>query len=471
MYQGKYVSQTSTKSPRPPKKDEGSKSRLFYMIYGISCAVILAVFLILLIPLNNWLTNYEAAQPHQAADKVFQELFVQKDWKAVYSAADIQDTNFENAETFAAFMNAKVGDKEMTCLETSAGLSGDRKYVVRLGDEKIATYTLAMQGEGENSQWSLAKLDLHDPRSEEIYITKLPGHTVYVNGKPLDESYTIRTVTTLAEAYLPAGITGYKVAQQYVGGLFTQPQITAKDAGGRDLVVFPEEKSGYYSTFVADTEPITTKEKGLAVKAAEANAKFMIRATDRNGLAEIFDSQSEIYKSIVGADSYVQGYRNPEFEDMVVSDLYRYTDSYFSVRVEMTLRVTRTADGGIKTFPMNNTYFFTKNSAGNWLVTNMVNGNAQERVEKVRLTFVCNGLSLSSTLISPTVTKLTPPTVTVPEGQEFAGWAQEVHNTDGSTTMRIVFTPDETGTVYLSEGTMLEPMTLIAVFKESGGVQ
>jgi len=136
----------------------------------------------------------------------------------------------------------------------------------------------------------------------------------------------------------------------------------------------------------------------------------------------------------------------------------------------MTLKVTRTADGGIKTFPMDNTYFFTK-ANGKWLVTNMVNGNVQEQVEKVRLTYVCDGQMLASTLVSSAATKLTPPAVTIPAGQEFVGWAQEVRNADGTTTMRIVFTHDETGTVYLTGDTKLEPMTLIAVFKDAGGEQ
>lgn len=478
MYQGKYVSQTERpanlpkrRPPRPQKKEVSDKTRLFYMIYGISSAVILAIFLILLIPLNSWLVNYEAAQPHQAADKVFRELFEQKNWAAVYTAAGLQESKFENSDSFAAFMNTKVGDKQLTCLETSAGLSGDRKYVVRLGDEKIATYTLGMTGEGDNVQWELKKLELNGLQGAAVNIVKLPGHTIYVNGVALDASYTVRTVTTLAEDYLPAGITGYNVEQQCVSGLFTMPLVTAKNAAGQDVTVTLDEKSGYYTTVVADTTPITDTENALAVKAAEANGKFMIRAINKYDLGNVFDTSSKIYKSLVEADSYVQGYRNPKFEDMTISDLYRYSDTLFSVRVVMTLSVTRTADGGTKTFPMDNTYFFSKKSDDKWMVTEMVNGNAQEQVEKVRLTYICDGLSLASTLVSPSATKLTPPAVTAAEGQEFAGWAQEVRNADGSTTMRIVFTPDESGTVHLTGETKLEPMTLVAVFKTPDGEQ
>lgn len=476
MYQGKYVNQSERpanrpqrRPPRPQKKEINDKTRLFYMIYGISAGVILAIFLILLIPLNSWLTNYEAAQPHQAADKVFQELFVSKDWKAVYAAAGLKDSKFENADSFATFMNGKVGDNQLTCLETSAGLSGDRKYVVRLGEEKLAVYTLGMVGEGSDVHWELKAIDLQQLQNAAVNIMKLPGQTVYINGVALDASYTVRTVSTLAENYLPSGATGYNVEQQCVSGLFSAPTVTAKDAAGKEVAVTLDEKSGYYTTVVADSTPITEAENALAVKAAEYNGKFMIRAINKTDLGKVFSTSSKIYKSLVEADSYVQSYTSYKFENMTVTDLYRYSDTLFSVRVAMTLNVNRSA-GGTKTFPMDNTYFFTK-TGGKWMVTEMVNGNAQEQVEKVRLTYVCNGLTVSSTLVSPTASKLTTPTVTVPQGQEFAGWAQEIRNPNGSTTMRIVFTPDETGAVHLNGETKLEPMTLVAVFKTPGGEQ
>lgn len=477
MYQGKYVNQAERpanlpqrRPPRPRKKEVSDKTRLFYRIYGISAGAILAIFLILLIPLNSWLVGYEASQPHAAADKVFREMFVAKDWKGVYEAAGVADSKFENADSFVAFMNAKIGDNALSCLETSAGLSGDRKYVIRLGDEKLVTYTLAMTGNENNVEWQLADVDLSELQSVSVNVTKLPGHTVYVNGVALDASYTVRTISTLAEEYLPAGATGYNAEQQRVSGLFAAPTVTAKDAAGKDVSVTFDAASGFYSTITADTAPITDAENNLAVNAAKANGKFMIRAINKTDLATVFDASSKIYKSLVEADSFVQGYTSYNFENMTVSDLYRYSDKLFSVRVTMTLSVNRSA-GGIKTFPMDNTYFFTKNASGKWMVTNMVNGNAQDKVEKVRLTFTSGGMSLSSILVSPTATKLTPPAVTAPEGQVFAGWAQEVKNANGSTTMRIVFTPDESGSIHLTGETKLEPMTLVAVFKTPDGAQ
>ena len=477
MYQGKYVSQADRpanlperRPPRRQKKALSDKTRLFYKIYGISAGALLAIFLILLIPLNSWLVNYEASQPHQAAEQVFQDLFIQKDWQAVYEAAGLKETKFENADSFVTFMNSKLTEGQLSYLETSAGLSGDRKYVVRLGDEKIAVYTLGMDEAGGKTTWTLKNVDLTPLKSASINIIKKPGQTVYINGVALDASYTIRTVSTLAESYLPSGTTGYNIEQQFVDALFAAPTITAKDAAGNDVAVTLDEKSGYYTTLSLDQPEMTAAEKTLSETAAKTYAKFMIRAVSKTDLGKVFDTTSKIYKSLVEADSYVQGYTSYNFEDLTVSDLYRYSDKLFSVRVSMTLSVNRTS-GGIKTFPMDNTYFFTKNSSGKWIVTNMVNGNAQEQVEKVRLTFVNDGLALSSSLVSPTISQLNTPVVTAPEGQEFAGWAQEVTNPNGTTTMRIVFTPDENGVVYLTGDTKLDPMTLIAVFKNGSDVQ
>lgn len=477
MYQGKYVSQAERpanlpkrRPPRRQKKEISNKTRLFYMIYGISSAVILAIFLILLIPLNAWLVNYEAEQPHQASQEIFHDLFGKKDWKAVYAAAGIEDSAFENADSFAAFMNSKVGDGQLTLLETSAGLSGDRKYVVRLGDEKIAVFTMEKTGEKKDVVWSLKSLDLSELRKESATVIVAPGQTVYVNGIALDSSYTIRTVSTVAENYLPNGVTGYNVLHQYVGGLFAKPEITVKDASGNSIAVTQDEKTGFYTTVQKTAGEISDAEAALATDAAKAHALYMIRDINESQFAKYFDPTSDNYRIIVTTDSFVQGHRDTKIEDLTISDYYRYSDKLFSVRVTLKLSTFETVFNSTKVFPVDYTYFFTKNDSGKWLVTNSVNGNAQDTVEKVRLTFSNDGFQLGYMLVSPLATKLTGiPAVTAPEGQVFAGWAQEVENFNGTTTLRIVFTPDENGEILLSGETKLEPMDLIAVFKTPDG--
>lgn len=483
MYQGKYVSTAPKtgenkhadrhpkKRPTHPRQRDVKKSTvLFYSIYGGVSLLLLIAILCLMIPLRSWLVRFEASQPHQQSAEIFQQLFSDPDWASIYTMAGEADTPYENKESFAVYMNSKLGDTELSYLETSAGLSGDHKYVVKAGEESIATFTLTNTSDDDVAQWKLGTVALMLKRSEDVTVTKLPGQTVFINGVALNDSHTIRTISTLAESHLPEGTHGYRLEQQYVDGFLMPPAVTVKDAAGNDVEVVFDLESGIYYTHSVSSEQITSAQKALAENAAKTYAAFMIRAVSKGDLGKVFDTKSDIYRSIVDADSYVQGYSKYTIEDLVVSDFYSYSDALFSVRVALNLNVTRT-NGTVKEFAADNTYFFTKNTAGNWLVTNMVNVNIQQQVEKVRLTFMHNGNTLASTLVDASPDKLNMPAVTAPEGKVFAGWAKQTLSANGSTTMTVMFTPDESGAVYLDTDTKLEPMTLYALFKDAGGEQ
>ena len=61
--------------------------------------------------------------------------------------------------------------------------------------------------------------------------------------------------------------------------------------------------------------------------------------------------------------------------------------------------------------------------------------------------------------------KLTLPEITVPEGKTFLGWFIQTVSETGSTTMELAFEPNESNTVALPAQTVLEPMTLYALFQ------
>ena len=87
------------------------------------------------------------------------------------------------------------------------------------------------------------------------------------------------------------------------------------------------------------------------------------------------------------------------------------------------------------------------------------------RIEQVRLDFVSDGQIIDSQMVDVQSESIQLPAVTVAEGKTFQGWATQSVDEGGNITMTILFAPTENGTVFLSEGTVLEPMTLYAVFE------
>ncbi len=496
MYQGKFAkdnnrqskpaapkaeaapAKTVKETPAPVRRSDDRRRRaqqrkrrngtiLFYTVYA---AFILAFFIALacvMDPLKDWLIEYEASQPNHKRDQVYAELFENPDWKEIYTLAGLESNTFENADTFAAYMNAKVGTQELTCLETSAGLSGDKKFIIRLGSEKIASFTLTTSAqipENEIQSWELGTVEVFYTANKSVTVEKFPGCTVYINGVALDESYTVRTVATVAEEYLPEGIHGFRLEQQQVTGLLADPTVTVKDAAGTEVPVTRNPETGVYEVTVT-ADAASTEEKELALNATKAYAEYMIGKSTLGNVQKHFDKNSQFYKTISRSEvGWVQSGASYAFTEAVYTDYYRYSDTLFSINVDMTLNQTR-FDGSVKQYPLNNTMFFRKDANGKWLVMEATNVAVQQQTEQVKLTFINGETVLSSSFVDAASNSLTLPTVTAPEGKVFKGWVTESVDDSGKTTLTMVFEAGES-TVYLPDGYELEPMTLIAHFEE-----
>lgn len=471
-YQAKYLNTETHASEPAPKKKRSRRPRtgtvVFYTLYLL---VILAFFVgmqYVLEPLQDWLVMYEASQPERKCSEVFEELFAQPDWAALYTLAGTEDTAYEGKDAFAAYMEANAAGKEITYVETSAGLSGDHKYIVKLGDEKIATFTLTggAQSQTEIPEWELGTVELFFTRQQSVTVDKLPGHTVYINGVALDDSHTIRTVSTAVESYLPEGIHGYRMEQQHISGLLADPVVTVTDESGAPVTMTRDSQTGIYTPVLSPME-MTDDERAQVEDAVTVFSQYMIKATSLTQLRKRCVPDSEIYQTISDIDRWMQSYLSYEISPIAFTEFYRYTDTLFSVRAKLTNSVTRN-DGTVKDYEMDSTWFFSKNAEGKWLISDMTQVDVSRQTEQVRLTFVNNDQVLDSFFVDAESNSLTLPAVTVPEGKVFGGWVQKTDDGSGKITLTIVFTPDENGAVTVAPGTALEPMTLYTLFEDEG---
>ena len=456
--------------PAPEKKKKGPRlgGVIFYTLYFLFILLFFVALFFGLQYLQGWLANFESAQPTVKAQAVFDQIFTDPDWDQLYDAAGIAGTTFEGKEAFVTYMENKVGDSELTYLQTSTGLSEDCKYIVRMGDEKIASFTLSNSTESNTDipNWKLSAVELFYEYEESYLIQKMDGHTAYVNGVALDDSYTIQIATTVAEKYLPAGTTGVNLCTQQVTGLMSQPAVTVQDEKGNEMEVIYDETT---KTFVEQTSAntITEEQKTVALEAVKAYSRFMIAEGDRGDIAKYFDASSDTYTSIVKSETtWMQDHNGYRFANETVSDYCRYSDDLFSVRVSMSLNITRT-DGTVKETPVDQSLFFELQDSGKWLCFEMTSVDVSEPVGKVRLTFKNGDTVLFSDFVENDASELNTPVVSVPDGKVFSGWVREDIDEDGRKTLTVVFTPDETGYVKLPADSTLEPMTLSAFFEDA----
>lgn len=464
MYKGKYSDPAAAK-PAPRKKSIAG-TIVFYVFYVLLILAFLVGISYAMNLLRDWLVRFEASQPNYKCEEVFTELFSDPDWEKIYELSGTEDTTFEGKSAYKAYMTQLVGDRELTYLETSAGLSGGKKYIVRLGDDKIATFTLRSEevAQTEIPQWELGNVEIFFKRTESVIVEKLPEQTILINGVTLDDSYTIRTLETAAEDYLPEGNHGFRLVQQQVTDLLTAPEVTVANADGTTTVLTPDPETGIYCLSVPVMEA-SDAEKQLALNAIHAYAKYMIRAVGLDAVKACFDTSSEIYDVIRNYEAWtMQSYDSYAFTDAQFSDFYRYSDTLFSIRVKLQLNVKR-YNGSVKPYELNSTLFFQKQD-NKWLAIDMTNANVQKIIEHVRLTFMDGTDVLSSELVDANILELSLPSVTPPEGKQFSGWVMQEDDGNGKITLTVIFHPTESGKVDLRGGGDLEPMILHAHYEE-----
>ena len=458
---------------RKKKKGNRTITIIFYTFYFALVASCLAGMFFLNSWLTDWLTDYEASQPTTKCAEIFQETFADPDWEALYDMAGLQDTAYEGSEAFASFMEAKTSGKELTYVETSAGLSGGHKYLLKLDGDTIGYFTLvdnAPKG-ADVADWQLGTVSLNTSYDQSITVQTMEGITVYVNGVALNDDNTIRIGTTRVEDYLPEGVYGPRIYTQYLEGLMIAPQVTAADKAGNPVEISYNEETGIYTVQTAENS-ISDQDYERVLLTAKTYALRMIEMASAKELGNYFDRNSQSYKTIVSIDPWMQEwfFRSYEWGQESITGYYRHSENLFSVHVDLSMFVTRT-DDTVKEYKVDHSFFFEK-QGGTWKCINMINVDIQEQTSIVRLTYKLDDNVIFSNMYAEDAKKVDLPTVTAPEGKVFAGWFRLVTNADGSKEYTKVFSPEADGIVELPDGTRLEPMTLYAIFEtaeENGG--
>lgn len=458
------------------KRGPRTGSMIFYGFYfGLILVFFVGVF-ITLNWLNGWLGKYEAAQPTIKCQQVFDQLFANPDWAQLYRLAgdptgtgtNKYDTQFEGQDAFVRYMTEKVGSQQLSYVETSGGLTG-KKYLVRLGTEKLASFTLLGQQENiiDIPDWQLGEVELFLNRNQSIKIRKMENHVAYINNNPLSDDYTIQIASTKADER-QAAENRIRTSIQEVDGLLTTPELLVYDQTGAPIEVRYNADSGMFEEQISAIA-ITDEERSAVFGALEAYAGFMINASgSRAAVAKYFDGGSQTYNDIVkmNGELWMNADRGHDFLNEEILGYTKHSDTLFSVRASMVMHV-KNKDNTEKDYNVTQSmYFQYKNNK--WVCTEMTNEDITAPVGEVRLSFYDNaGNLLSSDFYSTGIKSLTTPVVTAPAGKVFKGWATVETNDQGQKTWNVVLQPDEMGNVTFPDGYNLVPMKLYPLFQNA----
>lgn len=477
MYRGKFeakgaaarVNRTEQKAPAaaPKAKKKGVQRHtvVFYSLYVLGILAFCLGVYFLMGELDGFLVKYEASQPDVKSQEVFAQLFADPDWNELYDMADIEDTAFDGKASFVSFMEEKIGAQELSFVETSMGLSQDKKFIVRMGEENVASFSLRNKAAAVAiPEWELIEVEVYTAYDKDVTIHSYPGYTVKVNGIALGEDQVIRTTSTQAEQYLPEGLHGPRTVSYYLDGLMVAPTVTVADEAGNEMTLTYDEETNAYSHTTESTSITNDQQKAFA-EATQAYGRFMIADLGKQSLARYFTGNS--YNAIIQAElAWMQDFASYEFGKLELTEYYAYSETWCSARVHQILYVTR-GNGTVKEYEINSTFFLEKQSGG-WMVVEMTNANVQAGKSQVRLRFMLDGKEVGSQMVDANTKVIEPPAVTVPEGKVLAGWFTQSKDENGKTVMSLAFQTNDFGEVFLPDGYELEPMTVHALFEKAG---
>ena len=460
---------TEPVQPQPqPKKRRGPQTHtvVFYILYVLFIAAFFVGVNFLMGELDGFLVKYEAAQPDARSQEIFAQHFSQPDWAQLYDLAEMEGTQFDGEDSFVAYMQAKVGTQQLTFVETSMGLSKDKKYFVRLGETNIGSFSLTnVAGAVAIPEWDLCNVEIYTSYDRDVTIHSYPGCTVQVNGVPLGEEHIIRTTSTRAEEYLPDGLHGVRTVSYYLDGLMVAPAVTVLDETGNEVTLDYDTEKNAYSHEIKSTS-ISDEQKKAFEKATEIYGRFMITDVGKQTLGKYFTGKS--YDAITQAElTFIQTYTGFEFTTAKITEFCAYSDTYCSARVNRTLQVTR-KNGTIKEYEINTTYFMEKQD-GAWMVVDITNADVQAGSAQVRLRFMLDGKLVESQMLDSKTQVIIPPDVDVPAGKQIKGWFLESVDENGVKSMSLAFQTNDFGEVFLPAGYELEPMTVHVLFENKEG--
>lgn len=476
MYQGKFNQAEATAEKVTKKKKRGmSKSGKIFTCCLLGFVLICFIAITFVMgAIQDWLVRFEASQPTSKANEVFQQVFADPDWQEIYELSGEKDTEYINKAAYAAYMAELTEGKTINYIETSAGLSGDKKFIVRANGARIATFTLAkVDPNAEVPEWKLVDVELLFNRKDfepekppvvqtmEFSVVTLPGYIVTANGNTLAETDIIRTVMTKAESYLPTGTHGYRLVEYGIYGLDKAPDVSVTDAEGNAVELTFDEATGVYTHQFPISE-ITDAERETMRGAAVAYGEYMI-GKNKGNLRKYFDSSKPTYSTITSNETWMQSYSSYRFGDAEVSEYYRYSSKLYSARIKMILYVTR-GNGSVKEYDLDTTFFLEK-QGDSWKVIEMTNVHVQEQMTDIRLTYMVDDKVLFTEMVASDSRSITTPEVPAVEGKTFAGWFTKTVDAEGNTKMSLAFAPNEDNKVSLSSE--LEPMVVYAWYEEA----
>lgn len=308
------------------------KLPLFYKIYFSVLAVFVLALTVGCVLLNNFIKDYNEGISETVSQKFFEDNFINLNTDNLISISGIKPCEFETNEDIRSFINQSIHPETLSYTSVSnVGNDEVKKYIVKSGDYKIATFTLAPD---EKDDYQLNTLELHLPAKYGKTVKILNSSTLYINGIEVSEDYIINTEPHISAEYLPENVPAPMWVTYSVTGLTKEPEFKITDRNGASPE-FSDVGGVLTENVIYDTEE--TEITSLLLTAAKQYAKCMQNDASKASVLKYFKKNTDLYNSIRTAENtFVWDHSGYSFENESVSEFMRYDENTVSCRISFT---------------------------------------------------------------------------------------------------------------------------------------
>ncbi len=304
----------------------------FYKIY-FSALIVFAVLLLAgAVALNVWLGEYNKGIPETVSEQFFTNNFVELNVDNIIAMSGITPSEFETYDDLKRHLENELDKDDLSYTSISTGSDdGTKKYIIKSGEYKIASFTLKAD---EKNDYHPHGLELHLPHSAVKEFKILDTSTLSVNGVKVSEKYISRTEDHISTKLLPDGVKAPKWVVYAIPGLTKEPETQITDRNGNNPQFI--EVSGALCEDIIYDEPESEVVDRL-VLAAKQYAICMQNDASKASVTKYLKKGTDLYSSFMSAENmFVWNHSGYSFENEEVSEFFRYDENTVSCRISFT---------------------------------------------------------------------------------------------------------------------------------------
>ncbi|MBQ7400155.1 MAG: hypothetical protein IJW06_06835 [Clostridia bacterium] len=302
---------------------------LFYKIYFCCIIVFIILLSVTLFLLSSFISDYNKGIPETVSKQFFNDTFVKLDTGTLLEMSKIEPCEFETAGDIEnSLKNILASNLTYTSVSSDGN---EKKYIVKAGDYKCASFSLTPD---KNGDYHPASLSLFLPKKASKVYKILDTSSLYINGKKVGDEYIISREEHISAKYLPENVKKPEWVLYSVDGLTKEPEATIVDRNG-NAASFIEEDGILKEDIVYDPEETEIIDR--IVKGAEQYAICMQDDAPKSSVYPYFERGTDLYSSISTVlNIFVWDHSSYAIEDEKVTEFFRYDENTVSLRVSFT---------------------------------------------------------------------------------------------------------------------------------------